>query len=147
MSLTPLDTQPLLGPILALCTWTLIMEVWMYATRLPAYQKYKVDMSNTKNVARELQKVPPHIFWAGENYNHLMEQPTQFYATLLVLNALGAQDLGVVMLAWVFVGLRVGHSLVQATINQIDLRFKFFAASGVVLAVLTGVALVRVVKV
>lgn len=141
-----LQDQPLLAPILALCVWTLIMEIWMYATRLPAYQKYKVDMSNSKNVARELQKVPPHIFWSGENFNHLMEQPTQFYATALVLNALGARDLGVLMLAWIYVGLRIGHSLVQATVNQIDLRFKFFAASGVVLAGLTGVAVLRVVS-
>jgi hypothetical protein len=114
------------------------MEVWMYAIRLPAYRKYKVDMSDPRKVAQELKKVPPHIFYAGENFTHLMEQPTTFFAILWVLHALNATDAATVALAWMYVALRVAHSLVQATFNQIDLRFKVFAASGLVLAMLTG---------
>lgn len=137
-----LQSQPLLGPVIGLCAWTLVMEVWMYAVRLPAYWRYKVDMSNPEKVDKELKKVPPSVFYAGENFNHLMEQPTQFYAIALVLNALGVHDRATVALAWTYVGLRVAHSLVQATINKIPLRFRIFAASGLVLMALTGMAAV-----
>jgi hypothetical protein len=136
---------PLAGPVISLCAWTLLMEIWMYATRLPAYAYYKVDMTDPRKVASELRKVPPQIFWAGENFNHLMEQPTNFYAVVWVLYVLDAGDGLTVGLAWMYVGLRVAHSLVQATVNWIGVRFKLFAASGVVLAMLTGRAAVTYV--
>jgi hypothetical protein len=140
---TTFHPTPLAGPVISLCAWTLIMEIWMYATRLPAYAYYKVDMSDSRKVTEELRKVPPRIFWAGENFNHLMEQPTNFYAVVWALYALDARDGVTVGLAWTYVGLRVAHSLVQATVNRIGVRFKLFAASGVVLAVLTGRAAVE----
>ena len=56
------------------------MEIWMYATRIPAISKYKIDAAPDK-IAHEMEtKIPPQIKWKADNYNHLMEQPTQFYA-------------------------------------------------------------------
>ena len=74
--------------------------------------------------------------WKADNYNHLMEQPTLFYAIALTLAVLGAGDGLNAMLAWAYVGLRVIHSLVQALVNVILLRFGLFMVASAVLLIL-----------
>lgn len=113
------------------------MEAWMYATRLPAISKYKINSAPDKIEDEMKTKIPPQIRWKADNYNHLMEQPTQFYAVALTLALMGANDSTTVGLAWGYVGIRVAHSLVQATVNKILVRFSMFATSSVVLAVMT----------
>ncbi|WP_366524587.1 MAPEG family protein [Nannocystis sp.] len=82
--------------------------------------------------------------WKADNYNHLFEQPTLFYAVAIVL-ALVTRDAGTdAMLAWTYVAVRVLHSLVQATINKIEVRFALFFVSSLVLAVMTARAAIAV---
>ena len=81
--------------------------------------------------------MPAEVRWKADNYNNLREQPTLFYAVALTLAALGA-DAGLnTALAWLYVTLRVAHSLVQATINIVMLRFILFMAATLVLLVLS----------
>jgi len=132
------DSAVLLRPVVALNVWTLVMEGWMYATRLPAMSKYNVD-TNPSKIKKDMEtKLPPSIAWVADNYNHLMEQPTQYYAVVLTLALLGANDKTNVRLAWTYVGIRMVHSLVQSTINKVMLRFGLFSSSSAVLAVLTA---------
>ncbi|KAK2750616.1 hypothetical protein FQN57_002687 [Myotisia sp. PD_48] len=131
----------LLGPVIALNGWTFAMEAWMYATRIPAIKKYKIAMT-PNNASEEMNtKIPPSVRWKADNYNHLFEQPTQFYAVALALAVLhgktGAPSLDS-KLAWAYVGLRVAHSLVQSTTNNIMRRFGLFLMSSGVLAVMTA---------
>ena len=116
------------------------MEAWMYALRIPALSKYKVDTSPEKIKESMAANVPPHVQYPADNYNHLMEQPTQFYAIALAMNQMGVTDGVTVKLAWTYVGLRVLHSLVQATKNPIMVRFQIFLASSLVLLGMTGMA-------
>ena len=116
----------------------------MYTLRLPALSKYKVDTSPAMTTTSMNAKIPRHLQWPADNYNHLMEQPTQFYAVALALNQLGVDDGLTVKLAWTYVGLRVVHSLVQALTNTIMIRFQLFAASSLVLLGLTGKAVLAV---
>jgi hypothetical protein len=99
----------------------------MYATRIPAIRKYKEF--NTQ--------LPAEVRWKADNYNHLLEQPTLFYAVALTLAFLDAGAGLNSFLAWVYVGLRIAHSLVQAIVNIIILRFAIFMAASLVLLVLT----------
>ncbi|RMY73533.1 hypothetical protein D0863_03802 [Hortaea werneckii] len=135
---TLLTTQPLLGPVVGLVSWHFVMEAWMYALRIPAMSKYKVDVSPDKIKDDMANKVPASVHWPAENYNHLMEQPTQFYAIALAMNQMGLKDSTSVKLAWTYVGLRIVHSLVQSTNNKIMVRFQLFAASSLVLLGLTA---------
>jgi hypothetical protein len=75
--------------------------------------------------------------WKVDNYNHLLEQPTLFYAVTLSLVILGASDAINTSLAWSYVALRIAHSLVQATTNVILIRFSIFVVSSIVLLALT----------
>jgi hypothetical protein len=133
----------LIAPILALVLWTLVIWIWMYATRIPAMQRAKIDPQEAAR-ARALN-LPPEVMWVSDNYNHLMEQPTIFYAAAIAAQIAGQADAINVALAWTYVALRVVHSLVQCTVNIVTLRFAVFTLSTIVLAILvlrTAAALV-----
>ena len=134
-----IDHSPILAPIVALVAWSLVMWLWMYATRLPAMSAAKIDTKNlVGGSGADLKKViPPKSQWPADNYNHLMEQPTLFYAIALVLAMLGAGGGVNLMIAWAYVVLRIVHSIVQATFNRVIIRFAIFSLSTLCLMALT----------
>jgi hypothetical protein len=125
----------LVAPVLTLIGWTFVMWFWMYATRIPAMQRANVDVDELSRTGRKLE-LPPEISRVADNYNHLHEQPTIFYALALAAQVAGAADTVNVGLAWAYVALRVVHSLVQATKNVIMVRFTVFTLGSFVLMVL-----------
>ena len=137
--------QPLLLPAVALAAWTFVMWAWMYATRLPAVRRARMRLDPTAPRGEQMASLPPRVRWKDDNYNHLFEQPTLFYPIVIIAALLpgsGATELG---LAWAYVGARVVHSVFQATINKIEVRFLLFILSSLVLLALTvrvGLALV-----
>jgi hypothetical protein len=122
----------MVGPVLALIGWTFVMWVWMYATRIPAMQKAKIDPVELSRTGKKLE-LPPEVARVADNYNHLHEQPTIFYALALAAQIAGAGDGINVALAWAYVAARVVHSLVQATKNVIMVRFMVFALGSMIL--------------
>jgi hypothetical protein len=133
-------TSTIFQPIVALAAWTMIMWVWMYATRLPAMGKVPgLDVKNmVGGIGVDLDKVlPGKIQWIAHNYNHLHEQPTVFYAVAFALALMGQGDGFNTTLAWAYVGLRIAHSLVQVLWNRVIVRFSLFALSGLALAAMT----------
>jgi hypothetical protein len=125
----------MLLPVLALVGWTFVLWFWMYATRIPALQTAEVDMAELSRTNGPLV-LPPQVARVADNYNHLHEQPTIFYAVALTAQFAGAADPTSVALAWSYVGLRVVHSLVQATKNVIPMRFAVFSLGSLVLMAL-----------
>ena len=129
-------SQAMLQPVIALVLWSMVMWAWLYATRLPAMMKARTPLDPTQPRDVMLGGLPPRVRWKADNYNHLMEQPTLFYATALTLALLGQGDAVNLGLAWAYVALRVVHSLIQALVNVIVLRFAVFMAASVVLVIL-----------
>lgn len=131
--------SPLLGPIVALVAWTLIIQIWMYATRLPAMRRAGISFKGrvgTTGGALE-GRIPDQVNWKAHNYNHLLEQPTIFYAIVVALILMGFDARINVYLAWAYVGFRVAHSLVQATVNVVFYRFLLFVGGSLCLLGLT----------
>lgn len=127
----------ILLPVVVLVGWSLVMWVWMYATRLPAMRAAKMIPDPQAPRGEQMAQLPASVRWKADNYNHLMEQPTIFYAIALTLSIIG-QGQGVnAYLAWAYVGLRIIHSLVQVLINKIELRFALFFLSTLPLFALT----------
>jgi hypothetical protein len=132
-----------LKPVIALVLWTFVMWTWMYATRLPAIFAARMKLDPLAPRGAQMNELPPRVRWKADNYNHLFEMPTIFYATALVHAGLGpAHDLDV-GLAWAYVGLRVAHSIWQSTVNQIQVRFAIFTLSSLTLAALAVHAALR----
>jgi hypothetical protein len=125
----------LIPPVLALIGWTFVMWVWLYATRIPALRTARIDLDAVSRTGAKLE-LPPEVARVADNYNHLHEQPTLFYALTLAAQLANAVDGIGVALAWGYVVLRIVHSLVQATRNVIIVRFFVFAAASLVLLLL-----------
>ena len=128
----------LLAPAAVLILWTLLMLIWLAATRLPPMFKQPGGLGAAKRGGRgaDLEGVlPDSVQWKSHNYTHLLEQPTLFYATLAILAILGPQEHDV-LFAWAYVALRIAHSLWQALVNSVPVRFVLFNLSTVCLVVL-----------
>ena len=127
----------LLAPIVALVLSSFVMCIWLYATRIPAVVRRKIVFDPQRPNDDFHAQLPAEVRWKADNYNNLMEQPTLFYAIALTLALLGRDSNLNVSLAWLYVGLRVVHSLVQATITVVKIRFVVFITATVVLAVMS----------
>ncbi len=138
--------QEILKPVAVLAAWSLVMWAWMVAVRLPALKAAGIDLGKlTGGKGMDADRVlPPKAQWPSHNYNHLMEQPTVFYAVALILAILGAGGGLNATLAWGYVGLRIAHSLVQATFNRVSIRFALFVLSTLCLVALSLHALLAV---
>lgn len=128
--------NPILAPLVTLVLWTFVMWAWLYATRIPAIRKNKISLDPQGTKEEFNAQIPAKTRWKADNYNHLMEQPTLFYAVTLTLALVDAGSGLNTKLAWLYVGLRIAHSLVQAIINVIIFRFALFMAASLVLLVL-----------
>jgi hypothetical protein len=139
----PTTTQ-FLTPVLVLVTWTLIMWIWMYATRIPAMNKAGVDPQDAAHPGTWAHRIPSSVRAVADNYNHLHEQPTIFYALMFFTALTGGGDATALRLAWAYVILRVLHSLVQATFNRVIVRFSIFSLATLTLMIMVVRQLLRV---
>ncbi|MBC7669933.1 MAG: MAPEG family protein [Gemmatimonadaceae bacterium] len=133
----------MIAPVMALVAWSLLIWLWMYVRRLPAMSKAGLKPQDAA-FPGSLDLLPAGVRQAANNYNHLMEQPTIFYAAALAIQVAGHADGWALRLAWLYVALRVVHSLVQVSANVVALRFLAFSLSTITLAVMVVRELVRV---
>ena len=131
-------SSPIFAPAIVLVLWSLVMLGWLAITRLPAMVKAGIALASVVG-ARGVNLegvVPDRVNWKAHNYAHLMEQPTLFYATVIILGVIGQGDGLNLQLAWAYVILRIAHSLVQATWNRVIVRFTLFSLATVALLML-----------
>jgi hypothetical protein len=128
----------MLAPAAVLVAWTLVMLLWAAGTRLPALARMG-GLKNAKPGGRgqDLEGViDDRINWKSHNYSHLVEQPTLFYAVSLIIALLGPDPTSV-LVAWIYVAIRIVHSFWQALVNVVSIRFLLFVISTIALVVLT----------
>ena len=136
--------SPLLAPVVALVAWTLVMMLWMMARRLPLLKGRSIPDGARGADLERAQPGPAH--WPAHNYMHLLEQPTIFYAIVLSLVLMRFDSWINVWLAWGYVGLRVLHSIVQATVNKVSIRFPIFLLATICLVCLTVHAAIFLIR-
>lgn len=131
-----IPSTAILAPVTALLLLTCIMWFWMYITRIPAIQRADMKMDPYLPKGAQMSELPARVRWKADNYNHLLEQPTLFYAVAFTLVLLGAGEGLNLTLAWAYVATRVIHSLHQALWNKIEVRFLIFTVSSLILVAL-----------
>jgi len=142
-----MEYSPILAPVVALVAWTLLVMLWMLVTRLAEFRRLGITPGTIPDGSRGVDldgKADAHAQWKSHNYNHLMEQPTIFYAIALTL---ALMDMGGGInywLAWGYVGLRVIHSLIQCTVNVVRYRLLVFSLATLCLIGLTVHAAMRI---
>ena len=80
-----INTHPILLPVLVLVLWSMVQLMWMAATRLPAIGAAKLGPITGQRTPELAGHIPKEVQWKADNYNHLLEQPTLFYATAIKL--------------------------------------------------------------
>ena len=133
----------ILAPAALLVIWSIIMLFWMAGTRLPAAKKLGIDLT-AKPGGRGSDidpDVPEKVAWKSHNYQHLMEQPTLYYATVAILAIAEAGHGLNLYLAWAYTIIRIIHSIWQSTVNLVNVRFMLFLASTICLLIMAVNAL------
>ena len=123
-----MHSSAILQPVVVLALWSGVMMLWLARARLPNAKTTRFPEGEIAHPSAMVH-FPTEVRRVGDNYNHLFEQPTLFYAVVLLIAVMGHVDGTAVALAWGFVGLRVLHSLVHATVNIVPLRFGLFILS------------------
>ena len=134
-----MSVPTILGPASVLILWSLVVMLWMVATRFPAFVKSGIDIAHVPRGARyaEVEKdMPPKVNWVAHNFTHLMEQPTIFYAVIAVLAIAGDSSPTNLAAAWGYAGFRILHSLWQGLVNIVIVRSVLFTLSSLCLLVL-----------
>jgi len=131
-----------LSPVLGLIIWSLLVWVLLYARRIPAMQAAQMDPEEAKFPGTYSDRLPIKARAAADNYNHLMEQPTIFYALMFYLYMTGVTSAWMLYLGWAYVILRVLHSLVQVSAGKVMARFTLFALSTLCLFGLVAIAII-----
>lgn len=135
----------ILSPVLALIGWTFVMWFWLYATRLPAMRAARINPARIKRKS-DLDPLPLAVQQVADNYNHLHEQPTIFYALIFYTYLRGPVDDLNIGLAWAYVIIRIVHSLIQGTVNFVPVRFMVFSAGSLVLMVIAARSVLRLLS-
>ena len=139
--------SPILAPVVALVAWTLLIMLWMLVSRFGEFRRLGIKPTTIPPGSRGVDlegRADPVAQWKSHNYNHLMEQPTLFYAIALTLAAMGFGGGINAWLAWGYVGLRMVHSLIQCTANVVRYRLAIFALASLCLIGLTVHAAARI---
>ena len=135
-----MEYSPLLAPVVALVAWTLVVMLWMLVARAREFRRLGVNFSNIPAGSRGVDlegRAEPRAQWKSHNYNHLMEQPTIFYAIVITMALMGMDEPINVWLAWGYVAFRVIHSLIQGTVNIVRFRLPLFMLATLCLLGLT----------
>ncbi len=130
-----MDASAILLPVFVMGLLTVAMFVWMLVTRIPAMTRAGLAAQDARHTGA-LKSLPSEVVQVADNYNHLFEQPTLFYAVAISIAVIGHVDAVRVACAWIFTVLRIAHSLVQATINIVNIRLTLFLFTWITLAVM-----------
>ena len=119
----------ILHPMLAMIALSGFLIVVLLASRLPPIIKYWGDLQFAEHSEDLRPQLPRPLRLITENYNHIFEQPTLFFATCSYIYMTSQTDALNVGLAWAYVSLRMLHTITQMTVNNVTLRVSFFATS------------------
>lgn len=131
-----MEASAILQPVFVVGLLTVVMTCWMFATRIPTMVKQGIDAQQGQDTSKLKELLPKEVTRISNNYNHLFEQPTLFYAVAISIAVLGHVDAFHVGCAWAYAILRILHSLVQATVDIVLARFGLFLLSWIVLSIM-----------
>ena len=123
----------ILDPMLAMLAWSGLIVAILLMTRIPAVARQWGNLQFAKHSDELRPKLPEKFRYITDNYNHIFEQPTLFYAVLIYIQLADSASQINVSLAWAYVSLRVIHSAIQLTSNNVSWRAASFATSSLIL--------------
>jgi len=129
-----MNNHAILYPIFALAWWTSCVLLLIPIARIRAGRRREIIVDDFKY--GESSAVPPHVSIPNRNYMNLLELPVLFYVAGILLLVSPCASSVAIYLAWAYVGLRVVHSVIHLTYNNVLHRLAAFASSNAVLIAL-----------
>ena len=120
--------KPMLLPLLAQVLLTFTVWFFLFARRIPEIMRKNIDPQDLRDRAQSHALLVESAA-ASNNLKNLFEMPVLFYAAILLSLVLLIQDMMLVTLAWGFVILRVAHSVIQCSYNNVNHRFAVYFIS------------------
>jgi len=129
-----LSPESILYPAIALLWWTVVILLLVPYRRLnpringgAKFEDYKLG---------ESKHVSTYVALPNRNYINLLELPVLFYISCTFLYLTETVSEWTINLAWMYVTLRIVHSLIHVTYNSVPHRFTVFVVSNLVLCAL-----------
>jgi hypothetical protein len=122
----------------ALAMVVLTFAVWwrMYFTRIGQMKRERIHPQSVATSAQVAAKLTDSR--AADNFRNLFELPVLFYLAVAVAAQADLVTTPLLVLAWLFVALRIVHSWIQCTYNKVMHRFYVYVTGGMVLWVMWG---------
>jgi hypothetical protein len=133
--------QAVLAPLFVLIALTFALGLWAFFLRLGAIRRREV---HARDIALREPNWPPRVAQVSNAFQNQFELPLLFYVLTILAWITKQADLLFVLLAWVFVALRVLHAYVHVTSNHLGRRAGLFVAGAIVLAVMWAIFTLRI---
>jgi hypothetical protein len=136
-----MTVQAILAPLFVLVALTFALLIWMAALRVPAVRRGEVHV---RDIALGESNWPPRVQQVSNCFSNQLQLPMLFYVLTILALFLRKADLLFVVMAWIFVLLRIVHAAIHVTSNRVGHRFLAFAAGMIVLLLMWIIFAVRV---
>ena len=123
----------ILYPMFGMIALSCIVVILLYASRVPSLIKMWGNLQHAKHADEQRPNLPLKLRYITDNYNHIFEQPTLFYAVVIYIFLMEHTDNIHVFLAWGYVATRMIHTAIQLTTNNVSWRAAIFSISGLCL--------------
>jgi hypothetical protein len=136
-----MSVQMILAPLFVQVALTLGLMFWMGAWRVAAVRRGEVRIGA---IALREPNWPPRVLQVANAYHNQLELPVLFYVLTILAYITRHADLLFVLMAWVFVTLRILQAFVHVTDNNVPRRGVLFIASAIVLTIMWAIFMVRI---
>jgi hypothetical protein len=136
-----MTVQAILAPLFVLVALTFVLLFWMGGARFAAVRRGGVRVGD---IALGQSNWPPRVQQISNCYHNQLQLPLLFYVLTVLALLLHKADLLFVVMAWIFVALRIVHAAIHVTSNRVFRRFQAFAAGAIVLLLMWIIFALRV---
>ena len=126
-----MDARAYLLPAAAMVLLTFAVWLRLFLTRIPEMKRERIHPQSIALSTQAAAKLRDTR--AADNFRNLFELPVLFYVALWAAHALALELRAFFVLAWLFVALRIVHSIIHCSYNKVMHRFYAYAAGGWVL--------------
>jgi len=123
----------ILLPMLGMMLLTFIVWVYMYIRRIGFIKRNRIRAQDLTTPDKAAELIPAPVSYSAYNFRNLLELPVLFYVLCLFLYVTSSVDEWYLIAAWLFVALRVVHSVIHCTVNIVIWRFAVYFVSALVL--------------
>lgn len=131
----------ILAPLFVQVALTLVLFGWMAFHRVTSIRKGVV---HPRDVSLREPNWPPHVLQAANAAHNQLETPVLFYVLTILAIITRHADLLFVVMAWIFVLIRIAHAYVHVTSNRLNVRGPVFGLALFVLILMWIIFMVRI---